>query len=184
MAPTNVAPTKKLANDHASILTLVACALAASAAACSAASAGTGGTSGTLSGCGGDGDGDAGCSATAATTGATTTGAAGTFFAGTFTAETLAAVGGATSTMLSQRGQARIWPISDSLRTVSFAWHVTQIILKGSTDSSLKEDLKEKMTNVQIPMTNDYRKCFVVHFGYILVIGACSLVVRILIVAT
>jgi hypothetical protein len=53
----------------------------------------------------------------------------------------LVAAGAATCTMLPHRGHARICPIADSLRTVSRAWHVTQVILKGSTREAFNGQL-------------------------------------------
>lgn len=44
--------------------------------------------------------------------------------------------GGNTCTIMLQRGQAMIWPIIDSLRTVSTARQLTQVILNGSTRKS------------------------------------------------
>jgi hypothetical protein len=44
--------------------------------------------------------------------------------------------GASTCTMLSHLGQERIWPMAVALRTFSFAWHVVQVMLKGSTTLS------------------------------------------------
>jgi hypothetical protein len=64
--------------------------------------------------------------------------------------------------MLLQRGQAKIWPIADSSRTVSRARQVTQVTLKGSTaegcqlsaTSNRQETERGRRSECELPVIN------------------------------